>query len=1466
MRIRVAWLIGVAIGVRGAGALGAPVFLPPLPGDQTICESTDVSFSVEVDFNGEANPLIEWLFDAGTGFVALVSGNGVTIVTSVIDNPATSTVTIDPATAADHAGVYRCVATSDVGFSGVQMTLSFFDPPSTDPEVVFDGDFAGLCEGDSIGLVSNPTGSDPENQFVSWTVFSGPDDSNTQFFPPGARDPTFTPTQSGTYVLRAETLDCVPLASGSNTITIEVFEALAASPTPTDAGTCPALGVSMFANPSGGDGDYTFLWTSTPSDAFFFPNDTVENPTFTPFIEGDFAVDVVVGSGSVGVVCGQSQPIGVVVTVETTIAVVATADEMEFCIGESTGLAVVVTPPDGALTYAWLVASGPSTSLGQFDDPASASPVFTPSMITEGGEPYVLEVSISGALCGGASDTVTISVNELPAASPTAAPAAVCVGHATELATNPSGSDLQGFTWTVESGPDSSDNQFSPFPTVENPTFTPATIGSYVLRVVVTDGHCLTNASETVAVEAVAALASAPTASASTVCVNTAVTVSANPSGGGGAYTYSWSVASAPAGGQSDGFVPDDTVENPTFTPTAQGPYVLEVVVRDDGCDDADPQEVMIESLNELDVAASVSPAEFCLPSSTIVSTTGGGQADHVWSVFSGPDTDPSQFGDPNQSTTSFTPSTFGDYVLQIDVPDAGDCGVSSDTIEVTVHGTLDAQISASVETLCLSDDAQNPSTTVLTVATAGSGAANQFITWDVIAGPSTLPSQFDDVNAAEVVFTPSTFGEYIIDVEVVDSICGGEPPTDSIIITVHEPLSAAPTADPMLGCEGIEIDISANPVGGSGTYTFGWSIVGAPANPPSVIEDTAAEDTLFTPAVGPFTYTLALSIADGLCDSTAPLYFLSLPVEAALSVAASADFEQGVLSEPMWLHANATGGVAPTFTWTSLPPAGCGSSDPFDDSSSADPVFTPGCVGTYTIALVAVDTVCENATDSLAIDVISFSATPSADPPSLCDNGSAVLSPNLDDGGAFGVFDYTWSIVSGPDTGVLQFDDRFIENPTFTPSTVGLYTIAVSADDQNDALPDVAGQFDLEVSIDAPSIDTSPVDRTVCVSEAVSFSVSATGSDLSYQWKVNGAELVGETESFFAIESVIFANAGIYTCDVSNGCGMATSEPAELVVQPGLGVSLFVGAREDDVLREADIVGCSISSDLLDRGAMGEAIARVTGLATHPVTAVLYAAVRLDAAPNGIETETRLAVVDKVTGAATLIATMGHPIADLAFHPDGTLYAIRGNAACSLCPETGEQGEMFTVDLNDAAVTPLAPAIVFGELEGHTITFDDAGDLYHHGKLAPDVYSRLTRRSLVTPGDVTILKEFAPADSLTAMTLRGDLLMAAWRGSPSELWSLDHVGGTYDETVLGPLTASGVGNRTILGLAFACAVSGDTDCDGDVDLDDFDVFVSCVNDPSPPACDVIDGDGDGDVDLADWGVFQAAFTGSGGP
>lgn len=89
-------------------------------------------------------------------------------------------------------------------------------------------------------------------------------------------------------------------------------------------------------------------------------------------------------------------------------------------------------------------------------------------------------------------------------------------------------------------------------------------------------------------------------------------------------------------------------------------------------------------------------------------------------------------------------------------------------------------------------------------------------------------------------------------------------------------------------------------------------------------------------------------------------------------------------------------------------------------------------------------------------------------------------------------------------------------------------------------------------------SISIPPAPQAVCVGGTVTFTVSATGTGLTYQWKKDGVDLSGETGPTLTFDSAQVGDAGSYTVVVSGACGdPATSNPpANLIVNTSPSVS----------------------------------------------------------------------------------------------------------------------------------------------------------------------------------------------------------------------------------------------------------------------------------------------------------------------
>ncbi|HEY2953073.1 MAG TPA: immunoglobulin domain-containing protein, partial [Verrucomicrobiae bacterium] len=82
------------------------------------------------------------------------------------------------------------------------------------------------------------------------------------------------------------------------------------------------------------------------------------------------------------------------------------------------------------------------------------------------------------------------------------------------------------------------------------------------------------------------------------------------------------------------------------------------------------------------------------------------------------------------------------------------------------------------------------------------------------------------------------------------------------------------------------------------------------------------------------------------------------------------------------------------------------------------------------------------------------------------------------------------------------------------------------------------------------PGISTHPHDTNVFPGAAVTFCVAASGSPpFRYQWRRNGVNIPGVTNSCFTIDPVTVTDSGTYTVVVANDAGVDSSQPARLVV-----------------------------------------------------------------------------------------------------------------------------------------------------------------------------------------------------------------------------------------------------------------------------------------------------------------------------
>jgi gliding motility-associated-like protein len=89
-----------------------------------------------------------------------------------------------------------------------------------------------------------------------------------------------------------------------------------------------------------------------------------------------------------------------------------------------------------------------------------------------------------------------------------------------------------------------------------------------------------------------------------------------------------------------------------------------------------------------------------------------------------------------------------------------------------------------------------------------------------------------------------------------------------------------------------------------------------------------------------------------------------------------------------------------------------------------------------------------------------------------------------------------------------------------------------------------------------APPITQQPVAVTACENGSTQFTVVATGTGLTYQWRNNGINIPGATGSTLTLNNVTLTDNGHVYNVVIAGCGQTTSTSAVLTVQPNVRIT----------------------------------------------------------------------------------------------------------------------------------------------------------------------------------------------------------------------------------------------------------------------------------------------------------------------
>jgi hypothetical protein len=118
----------------------------------------------------------------------------------------------------------------------------------------------------------------------------------------------------------------------------------------------------------------------------------------------------------------------------------------------------------------------------------------------------------------------------------------------------------------------------------------------------------------------------------------------------------------------------------------------------------------------------------------------------------------------------------------------------------------------------------------------------------------------------------------------------------------------------------------------------------------------------------------------------------------------------------------------------------------------------------------------------------------------------------------------------------------------TYTTTVNGNYYVIVS-----NACSSVTSSVAM-VSNNSPTvINSQPSSVVSCAGLSISFSVNASGTNVSYQWYKDGTAISGAISSVLSLNNIQSVDAGTYTATVIGACGTLTTNAATLTVNEAL-------------------------------------------------------------------------------------------------------------------------------------------------------------------------------------------------------------------------------------------------------------------------------------------------------------------------
>jgi hypothetical protein len=675
------------------------------------------------------------------------------------------------------------------------------------------------------------------------------------------------------------------------------------------------------------------------------------------------------------------------------------------------------------------------------------------------------------------------------------------------------------------------DTSVTEFSTTSGSTtlFTPAAIGLYTVTCTVTDDSTTTLTASSAQSKVIGTdLAATITGIEDSLSI-TAQDVTASVTGGTGGESYTWFVVRADNTTSSTEYSNFSTIplsRSATFTPSIKGLNVLSVIVEDDsGAIVTATSSISLGVTgSDLNVGTSGLAATSSLAPQTLSSSVVGGIAPYnfTWSsTRPNGSTSTSEFDSTTSDVPVFSPQRVGLYSVTCTVTDTPDVVGTGLTASSTQTKFIGEELSAVITGLTATGSTATQDLTAS--ATGGTGSYSYF--WSVNRPDGTIStSEFSggDSNAsASVFFDVGYAGHNVVRCDITDasSVTFRATASAEIGITgsdLQNVITGFTASSGLLGQP-----ITASVAGGIEPYTLLWSAIRPDGNS-STSEFTegsanASGSVLFTPVqVGLYSVTCTAT------DSSSPILTASSNISNVVGTTLSVTIT-GLSSATSMAAQDVTASVnggtgGEEYFWSNSNYLSTSSSVEYSNFST-DPLsqsatFTPSVIGLNALSVRVVDSsgVSSTVTASAALGVTGsdlslttagLAATSSLEPQNLT---ATVVS---------GAAPFTFSWVSTQPDGeevTSEFDDATTQNPVFSPTRVGLYSVNCTVIDSS--VPALTASSAQAAFIGVELAATITGTQQTSSMAAQDLTASATGGTGSYTFQWSAIQPPGFTGS----------------------------------------------------------------------------------------------------------------------------------------------------------------------------------------------------------------------------------------------------------------------------------------------------------------------------------------------------------------